>query len=201
MPDPIASSTILPQAFRLMEVTPPSSFDDASEQATAAKEQYNPALRIALESYDWSFARGVQALPALAALPAGEIADPDLPYAVSLPADFLILRKVYGEDCFNWRVDGRLLRSEQAGPVTIRYTRLIEREKYLPATFQLVVAYHLAVLLMNRFVKTRVKRNELKADLSDAVQAAQINDRHSARIGRIDGLPDSVDWVQEARRR
>lgn len=184
-----------------MEVTPPSSFDDDSDQAGAAKEQYPMALGVALEMYDWSFARKVQVLPLLAAYPAGDVADPELPYAASLPSDFLRMQKVYDERCFAWRIDEQLLRMDRNAPVTIRYTRQITREKYLQKTFQLLVAYQLAVLLMPRFVKTRSKRREIKDDLLTTFGLAKLADKNSAKIGRIDGQPDQGDWVTEAKRR
>lgn len=199
MSTPIAASTIAQQAFRLMELSPLSSFADDSEQAAAAREQYFPALDMMLESYDWSFARRVAQLPP-ATLAAPEIADPDLPHTYELPADLLQLRHVYGGTTFEWRVDGRLLRAGQGAAVTIRYTRRPANEKLLPRLFQLAVSHQLALLLAPRFVQTRTKIEALRVSLDDALSGARRADNHTASQARIDGRPAQGDWATEARR-
>ena len=95
MTSPIATSNIASQAFRFAELDAISSFADDTPQAQAAAEQYPEAIDLVLASYDWSFARVLVALPPIATLPAGTIADPDFAGLYQLPDDYLVLRRVY----------------------------------------------------------------------------------------------------------
>lgn len=193
----IAASTIVQQACRIMEVTPPSSFDDAGELASSAREQYPNALGMALESYDWSFARTIRSIPPKQLAPP-DIADPDLPFTFALPAGCVKLRHVY--NACKWRIDGSLLRADTSENIIIRYTFRADREANLPKTFQLVVSYQLASLLGPRFVTTRTKRESIRSEATDAMRIAVQNDAWTASHHRIDGTPDEGDWVSEARR-
>jgi len=180
-----------------MELAPISSYGDESDQARAAREHYPAALDEVLEHYDWSFARQIFRLPMVAPAP-GEVIDPVLRHAFRLPGDLLALRHVYGGDKAAWRIDGDLLRSAlQAQPV-IRATMRPLREADMPALFRAAVALQLAVTLSARFVTTRTKRVDLKADLADAIYAAKEHDAHTASAARMDGLPEQPDWAREA---
>lgn len=189
----IATSSIVSQAFRAMEVAGPSSFGDDSEEARAAEEQYTIARDMVLELYDWSEARRIAALPPLTS----EDTDPSLPYACKLPADALRLRHVHDGAAF--RVDGRMIRTDRAEGLTIRFTARIDRETDLTATLQTAIALQLAVLLSARFVGSRTKRADLRADLSEAIRAAIDSDAHSASSDGLHG-DLAADWPQEALR-
>jgi len=193
---PIAASTIAAQAFRLMELGEISSFADDTKQAQSAAEQYPVALDTCLESYDWSFARRLVELPAVA-LPAALAPDLDLPYAVALPGELVALRAVIPEGTF-WRVDENYLRSDQDGSLQIRYTRRIEDETTLPATFRTAVSAQLASLLSPRWVSSRSKRADLVNMASDYLAVARDNDRHTASHSRADGRARQGDWASEA---
>ncbi|MBW4972081.1 hypothetical protein KZZ08_00530 [Roseovarius mucosus] len=199
MLSPIAASTIVNQAFRFIELSPVSSFSDESEEATVALEQYPEALKMALESYDWSFARTLRILPPLV-LEAPDVADPDLPHAYKLPADCVALRHIYEGDTFAWRVDAGMIRADRADALTIRYTRATERETDLPSLFRTLVSYQLAVLMSPRFVGSRTKQADLVSNLKDAFTAATRADNHTASQARTDGRSDQGDWSHEARR-
>ena len=93
MATPIATANIVRQAFRFMEVTPPSSLADTSDAASDAKEQYPIALNMCLEKEDFSFARRFAALTR-ANTPEGASTDPELPYFYPLPDNLVKLRKV-----------------------------------------------------------------------------------------------------------
>ncbi len=191
MADPIATSSIAAQAFRLMELSPISSFADTSPQATDAAEQYPVALDMCLEAYDWSFARAMANLPP--ATPDATFAtDSDMAYAFKLPGDLLALRKV-GSDTLRWRREGVYLRADTAGPLDILYTRKVTNEALLPATFRDFVGYELAARLAPRWVATRTKREALKDDRDMAFALARDNDRLSGG-----NAPDWIDWASEA---
>lgn len=201
MSSPIAASNIAAQAFRAMELSPISAFDDDSQQAADASEQYTIALRSCLETCDWSFASKLTTL-ALATPPAtGFVADADLPGLYKLPGDCVLIREVRPRET-RWRLDEDFLRADTDQPLTIRYTRLIETEAQLPASFQTAVAYRLAVLMAPRWVGSRSKRQDLRDEAQDVLKEAERNDARSASSERYDdGEPyRSFDWATEATR-
>lgn len=192
----IAASTIAAQAFRFMEMDPIGSFADGSPQAAAAAEQYPAALDFSLEAHDWSFARKLAALPQIVGV---DGLDPDLPFRYSLPSDCVRLRKVCTSwSGYRWRQDGRIIRSNQALSLDIRYTFRIQNEALLPASFQTVVSLALAVRLMPVWVSSRTKRADVRKELTDAIAAAWTADQHSASYERMDGRPEQPDWACEA---
>lgn len=196
MAAPIATSKIAKQAFIFMEMSPISSFADGSEQATLAADMYPVARDIALEEYDWSFAR-ILTQRVMADLPPEFGPDPDLPYACLMPGDCIKLRQIYPEPSL-WRLDGQVLRIDQASGVTIRYTRRIENETEMPASFQMAVAAQLAFLLSSRFVTTRTKKNDLLATYGEMLDKAKLADRQMASPARYDGQGRQGDWASEA---
>lgn len=197
MPTPVATSTIVAQAFRLMELSPVSSFGDDSEQAAAAAEQYPVALDICLEACDWSFASTLADLPALAALPDGVAADARLPHTFRLPGDCVTLREMVDPSA-HWRRDDDLIRADRGQTLTIRYTRRIVNENAASASFRTAVAYQLASLLAPRWVG----KASLQQGLADGAQLylkrAMSDDRQAASSERYDGRPEQPDWLSEA---
>lgn len=200
MPAPIATSTIVADAFRFMEQTPPSSFADDTEEGRAVAASYPTALTACLEAADWSFASRYVELAELAALPLGEVTDPRLPHAYALPGDLVRLREIV--DAFTrWRIDrGALLRADCGGPLKIRYTARIDDEARLPATFRLAVAGQLASILVPRFLTTRGKQADVASRAREAMGAALKADAMSASPERYDGLDwrTGDDWVAGA---
>lgn len=197
MPLPIATSNIVKQAFRMMEIAPVSSFADDSEQAQDAAEQYDAAIGFCLEYYDWSFSRALVDLPP-AAVP-GIADDPDLPFTYVLPSDLLALRFVLPEP-IAWRRDGNILRADAAGPVQIRYTRKTTDETTLPQTFQTAASAQLAFLLSPRWVRSRTKRADIAQSVTTYLETAKRNDMQSGSSSRHDGRPRQEDWVSGATR-
>lgn len=194
---PIATSTIVSQAFRLLRIAGVSSFGDDSEQAQDAAEQYPLALRACLEhDADWGFASELAALPE-AAPDAGEATDPDLPYSYVLPGDMVAIRRV-GNGWVRWRRDRRFLRADAPGPLAVRYTVFIADEAQLPATFQFAVAARLAVLLAPRWLDDRGKRSDLEDAAGLALAAAARQSARQASPERWDGRSDTGDWADEA---
>lgn len=197
MPVPVATSTIVSQAFRLMKLSPISSFGDDSEQASAAAEQYAVALDILLEGCDWSFASTYADLSPVSVLPSGITADPRLPYVYRLPGDCVVLREVV-DNSVRWRRDDDLLRADLAPPLSIRYTRRIDDENRTSANFRTAVAYQLAALLAPRWIETAAHADRLDAGIEKFRARAMAVDRFGASAERYDGGPDQPDWVAEA---
>lgn len=198
MPTPIATSTIVAQAFRLMEMSPISSFGDDSEQARAAAEQYPVALDILLEGNDWAFASVLAHLPPVPTLPDGVAADALLPGLYKLPGDCVKIREMT-DKTVRWRLDEGYLRADQTGALTIRYTRRIVAEAAAPATFRTAVAYQLAALLSPRWPGKASLADRLEQGTQVYRGKALADDRYGASAVRYDGGPDQPDWVAEAR--
>lgn len=200
MPTPFATSTIVADAFRFMELSPPSSFADDSEEAQGANSKYPDALSMCLEANDWSFASRYAELSELAALPVGEVTDPRIPHAYELPGDLVRLREIV--DAFaRWRLDrGGLLRADVGARIMIRYTARLDDEGRLPATFRVAVAAQLAVLLSPRWITVRTKREELRGVHAAAMARALRDDGMSASPERYDGRDNHIgnDWVSGA---
>lgn len=195
MPIVIATSSIVSQAFRMMERDPISSLGDDSEEAQAAAEQYPLALGHCLERNDWSFASTRRSLSAAATDP---FPDPVLPYLYGLPGDVIRLREV-GPQFTRWRVDRDGLRANVAAPLAVRYTGRIDNEAVLPAMFQTAVSLRLAWLLGPRYLVTASKLQEIDAQWKSTLKEAMRDDARSASGARYDDLPDQGDWATEIR--
>lgn len=198
MPEPIATSTIVAQAFRLMEMGPISSFADDTPQARDANEQYPEAMRLCLEASDWSFASELAWLPEIAGLPANRI-DPALPYTYNLPGSCVRLLEV-GDETVKWRRDKAVLRASAPGPIKIRFTEMVTDENRLPATFRVAVAYRLAAMLAPIWVGAQNKIDGLEDGALRAMAKAERMDARQASPQRYDNGTDSGDWATEATR-
>lgn len=193
MPLPIATSTIVAQAWRFLELSPISSFDDDTEQARSAADQYPNALRECLARADWSFASIVENLP-LAIRPQSVAEDPELPYFYKAPAGLVRLLEVGTPDTA-WRLDRDGLRASDPAPLRIRYTGEITNEAALPAAFQAAVALRLALLLGPRWLGTQTKLRALAQQFDLELAAAKKQDSRSASGQRYDNsLTSGDDW-------
>lgn len=193
MPLFIATSTIVAQAWRFLELSPISSFDDDTEQARSAAEQYPNALRECLARADWSFASIVENLP-LATRPQSVAEDPKLPYFYKAPGGLVRLLEVGTPDTV-WRLDRDGLRATDAAPLRIRYTGEITNEAALPAAFQAAVALRLALLLGPRWLGTQTKLRALAQQFELELAAAKKQDSRSASGQRYDNsLTSGDDW-------
>lgn len=193
----IATSGIVAQAFRLMEMQPISSFGDTSEQAIAAAAEYLPALDSCLEEADWSFARQPTELPSVVEVSG----DADLPYVYARPSDLLVIRHVEPK-CTVWRLDADRLRADQPAPLWLRYTARVTDESKLGAAFRIAVAYRLASLLAPRWTKSANRSETLREAADGYIEKALVADRGSASGRRWDGREDywgaGGDWATEA---
>ena len=198
MQQAIATSNIVAQAFRYMELSPISSLAEESEEAQAAREQYPNAIAMLLETTDWSFASVQRDLSRLANLPSGLSADPELPYLFTLPKDCLAVREVGDpRDMIRWRLEKLYLRADDEGPLRIRYTATISNEEKLPALFRNCVSLQLAALLAPRWVHSHTKTQGIEEKLQRAIATALHADARMASPERYE-RGNSSDWVREA---
>ncbi|SFY18645.1 hypothetical protein SAMN04244548_03003 [Paracoccus pantotrophus] len=198
MAEPIATSTIAAQAFRLMELGPISSFADDTPQAQDAAQQYPMARKLCLEACDWSFASRIADLPEAVRPDTTPIAS-GFPYLYRLPADCLKVREVI-DPCLDWRLDGDFLRADRAGPMSIRYTADQSNETRFPAMFAEAVSWRLAAMLAPRWVGATNKSQLLEQGAEQSLKQAMRADARQASAARYDGQPDRGDWVSEVLR-
>lgn len=189
----VATSGIVSQAFRLMEMSPVSSLGDDSEQAVAAAEQYPVALDICLVHADWSFASRVEVLPPVS----GEVSlDAALPYLFRAPADMVRVQRVLPA-CAAWRLDADRLRTD-ATPVELRYTARLDDESKASGLFRTAVSFHLAGLLAPRWTTSANRAAALLDQGGQFLVRAAAADRRNASTQRYDGRPALGDWAAEA---
>lgn len=188
---------IVAQAFRYMQIAPPSSFDDDSDKARDAEQMYPLAVTALLEAGDWSFASQVAQLPQLASLPALTAVDDTLPWAYKVPGDFVAMRLVEdGEVC--WRVDaGGLLRADEPSPLKIRYTRYLENLEAAPANFKVAVSARLACFLAPTYVEAAAAIERLEQLADNLEKRALRADAGSASAQRYDGREIGGTWADE----
>jgi hypothetical protein len=195
-----ATSTIVAQAFRFMEVSPIAGFGEDSDEARMTAEAYPDALRACLEHTDWSFASRFETLP-MAVMPVTGGDDPDLPWFFSLPEGLVRVHTLTDSTgAVAWRRDAEGIRSDTAGPLYIRYTRLVTNEAQLPANFKTAVALHLAGLLAPRFGLTASKLDRIEQMARNRLLTASAQDASQASAARYDDQPDTGDWATEATR-
>lgn len=189
------TSEILAQAFRALELAPISGFGSDAQEVIAAEAQYEVARHMVIEACDWSWASVLADLPEISEA----VQDADLPYAYQLPAACLLIRNVVPAYAA-WRIDGRILRSDQTAPLRVRYSADITNENLIPATARTAIALQLAVLLAPKWLPTASKMQMLKAELQDAMARAMRNDRAQASVQPYDPTRPSFDIVAEALR-
>ena len=190
---PTAAASIVDQAVILMEKSPPSRFGDDSPEAQDAARHYPEALRSCLEACDWSFASRTVLLNRIAALPEGMIATSDFPYLFALPDDHLVPRQV-GDRSTRWQVEDIYLRADDAGPLHLRYTRVIDNERQVSARFRLAVAAELAVRLSPRWLGTATKVEGLIGQAEVSLRRAMAADKANASQVTWRG-DEPQDWV------
>jgi hypothetical protein len=196
MPLPAAATPIVADAFRFMEMAPPSSFADDTPQAQDAAAAWPVVLDMTLEALDWSFASVLRMLPA-AAVPDPAEADPDLPWLYPLPGDCLVVREA-GEAGTRWRRDRAGLRADAPAPLRVRYTARID-PALTPAAFREVLALRLALRLAPRWMGVASKIEAIEARLTRTLRdAARADARHASPASWSGGAP-ADDWTAEAR--
>lgn len=195
MPHSLATSGIVAQAFRLMQMSPVSSLGDGGEQGAAAEEQYPVALASCLEACDWSFARRVARLQQVA--PEAVAVDPVLTFEFERPADLLVARIVTPAE-IDWRLDADRLRADHPGPLHLRYTASVVDETRMPAAFRTAVAYRLAGFLAPRWSQSVNRAQALSDQAEDWIVKARRVDRTGASPQRYDDRAAQPDWPAAA---
>lgn len=179
-PPDIATSTIIAQAMRFMQLAPITRYAANAEQRPALVDAYEQAMDDCLAGADWTFASVLAVLSAQALAPL----DADvLPVAYSLPGDCMAVRTVHPCTAV-WRIDGQILLTDQTPPLVIRYTARVTREDVLPATFRTAVALMIASRLGTRFSNGAVDTAELYALAARTLKQAMREDSIQSAAAR-----------------
>ncbi|MCC6718397.1 MAG: hypothetical protein IT555_10985 [Acetobacteraceae bacterium] len=131
-------------ALDMLAAKPIASLTDGSTTANLCQRNYEPARDETLRSYPWNDAMARVSLAASATAPAWGPT-----YAYPLPAD--CLRVVVTEDDalygVAWRVEGREIVCDEAGPLNIRYIRQLTDPSLIGPLLARVIAARLAAAI------------------------------------------------------
>lgn len=198
----LQGSSIIAQALRFMRLAPVARHDPGSELLPALQDAFDITADDLLASADWSFASTVALLPP-AALPPVQVIEADLPACAMLPGDLIALRQIWPVGT-RWRIDGRILRHDAPGAVTIRYTARVTRETALPAAVRTALSLQIALRLAGRWAGSgadpealeNAARLDLKQAMRDDSRQASAAPWAEAEGGLIYG--GEGDWALEA---
>lgn len=202
-PVDLAASGIIGQALRFMRLAPVARHDPSSDLLPALTDAFDQGIDDLLASCDWSFASTLAILPP-AALPIGMVSDDRLTASAMLPGDLVRPRQIWPEVA-RWRIDGRTLRHDAPGAVTLRYTARVTREEALPATFRTALALHIALRLGGRWAGSGFDPQGIEDAAITTLKLAMREDGRQASAapwgdngGLIYGQDD--DWALEVTR-
>lgn len=110
------------RALDYLGQSPITSLDDGTAAARIMSRQYATSRDIVLRSYPWNCAMARVSLAALTSAPAWGFTK-----QYQLPVDCLRVVEIQGDvdSRIGWRVEGRRLLCDEAGPLRIRYLRQI----------------------------------------------------------------------------
>ena len=132
--------SICNRALDYLGQKPITSLEDGSASAGILNRMYEGTRNLVLRSYPWNCATARATLAALTTTP-----DWEFDYEYQLPDDCLRVLEFKDAITYNikWRIEGRKLRTTEAGPVYIRYLREITD----PAEFDPMLADAIAARL------------------------------------------------------
>lgn len=167
-----------------------ANFLDNSKEARAVNRAYDFIRQAVLRSHPWNFALRRAALTASAAAPAFGY---DLQY--QLPTDCLRVLEVQGGEYQPYQVEGRLILTDQAAPLKIRYVADITDPNQFDALFIEAFASRLAVELCEDLTQSNAKRQLAQGEYQAALREAR---RIDGQENPPDDLPET-DWLLSRR--
>lgn len=175
-----------------------ASLDDDTKNAREAKAIYDLQRDAELRRHRWNFAIKRASLPALATPPAHGYT-----YAFQLPPDCLRVDAVgefypahdlsdyRGADSRPYKIEGRAILSNDAGPLAIRYGARIDDPVQFDAAFIEAFACKLAFELALPITDSSSKKREAGAEYETAVRDAR-------RLDAIEDPPEDqpdTSWI------
>ena len=171
---------------------------DATEDANLARRYFDVSRKAELETYDWSFARRFQVLPA-----ASDEPQEPWSFAYVLPADVLAVRgiqrvrgsapdrRIAYELAASADGNQALVLTDQPDAV-LRYTFDQENTAVYTTNFVLALAHRLASYV--GYSRTR-KLNIMEAQLGLAAQARAVAQGADANAGQVEKPEPAAPWT------
>lgn len=163
-----------------------ANFLDNKKEARAVNRAYDYVRQAVLRSHPWNFAVRRQKLTASATAPAF---DYELQY--QLPTDCLRILEVIDGDAYPYQVEGRLILTNQAAPLRIRYVADISDPNQFDALFIEAFACRLAMELCEDLTQSNAKRQLAQEEYTAALREAR---RIDGQENPPDDLPEP-DWL------
>ena len=145
------------------------SLGDANERGRAVNASWPFVRREVLRAHPWNIAVVRTKLAALADAPSWGFAT-----AYEIPADSLQVLEV--DTVQDWRVEGREIRTDATGELSIRYTKDETDSEVYDGILTECMVIRLAAEIAERLTNSRSKRELLLAEYEDKIQEARMAD-------------------------
>ncbi len=152
-----------------------TDFLQDKDEAKAVNAAYDYVRDAVLRAHPWNFAKKRAALTASTDTPAWGFA---LQYP--LPTDFLRLVDIQDSEAYDYKVEGRMILTDQAAPIYISYVARITDPNFYDPLFIEALASRLAMELCESLTQSNAKRQLAQQEYAAALSEAR----------RIDGLED-----------
>lgn len=146
-------------ALRKIGAATIQALDEGTRNATVCAGAYETVRDATLRKHPWAFAATRAQLAAAVAAPAFGPA-----YAYNLPADFVRLLRPDERTNYNTlrrKIEGRQILTDEAGPLDIRYVRLVTDPNEMDPLFREVLACELAIDIVEPITQSNTKRAAL----------------------------------------
>jgi len=158
---------------------------DNTREARACTRAYDPSRRAELRAHPWNFSiKRAQLAANTAAPPFGPV------YEFPLPTDCLrVIVPMYA--ACDWNVEGRNIVATSATPLNIRYIADIEDPTLFDAQFCEVLAYRIALAIVEDMTQSNTKRQNLRSEYSAALAEAR-------KVDATESIPERAadsEWV------
>lgn len=167
-----------------------SSLDDGSTAATECSVAYEPLRDFMLRAHPWSFAIARKALAADSAAPVGDSSDTPA-YQYTWPTDALRILLPKSAD-LDWKIEGRKILTDDAGPLYIRYIAKITDPNSMDATFREALSCWMAHEMCEKITQSNAKKASLRDDLTLIIaEARRTNAIEKPPVESADGSWDT----------
>lgn len=162
------------------------SLEDESKTAKLLKERFSEVRDDTLRAYPWSFAtKRIELQPTVTA----PVWKYDFAYA--LPGDCLRVIQIYNPTDDEYRIEGRQIVTNIAGPLQLEYTSRETDPSQMDVLFRNAFAAALALDVAEAITGTSSKVEQLRAAFKEKVRAARTPDSQEPSVRVI----EASDWL------
>lgn len=157
-----------------------NALTDDSQAARVMRHAFPYARDATIRAFPWNFAKARATISANATAP-----DFEFSHAFDLPTDPFCLRvlRVDEMDAHNWRVEGRQILCNDAGPIKIKFLKRVTDFMQAEPLFVTTLATRLAA-------ETATSLTESAAKAQDLLRAYQLKLREARAVNSQEGQPD-----------